>query len=128
VRFSLCNIYSQLPLFIPRVTLPTLASLSDPTLTANALTSPLTAVSVVNTRIFAQSRAPKMAVANNPRLATTANAPHTLPAARKPAFHFHGPMAVMTSPTVDKTPLDLKASAFAPADAMAVDTTSEANG
>jgi bromodomain-containing factor 1 len=35
-------------------------------------------------------------------------------------------MAVMTSPTVDKTSLDLKASAFAPADAMAVDT--EANG
>jgi bromodomain-containing factor 1 len=32
----------------------------------------------------------------------------------------------MTSPTVDKTSLDLKASAFAPADAMAVDT--EANG
>jgi len=35
-------------------------------------------------------------------------------------------MAVMTSPSVDKTSLDLKASAFAPADAMAVDT--EANG
>ncbi|KAI4626784.1 hypothetical protein J4E83_003937 [Alternaria metachromatica] len=35
-------------------------------------------------------------------------------------------MAVMTSPTVDKSSLDLKASAFAPADAMAVDT--EANG
>jgi bromodomain-containing factor 1 len=35
-------------------------------------------------------------------------------------------MAVMTSPIVDKTSLDLKASAFAPADAMAVDT--EANG
>ncbi|KAI4943288.1 hypothetical protein J4E91_009487 [Alternaria rosae] len=35
-------------------------------------------------------------------------------------------MAVMTSPTVDKSSLDLKASAFAPADAMAVNT--EANG
>jgi len=35
-------------------------------------------------------------------------------------------MAVMTSPAVDKSSLDLKASAFAPADAMAVDT--EANG
>jgi bromodomain-containing factor 1 len=35
-------------------------------------------------------------------------------------------MAVMTSPAVDKTSLDLKVSAFAPADAMAVDT--ETNG
>ncbi|KAL6703561.1 transcription initiation at TATA-containing promoter protein [Coniothyrium glycines] len=35
-------------------------------------------------------------------------------------------MAVMTSPVVDKTTLDLKASAFAPVDAMALDP--EANG
>ncbi|KAI8934967.1 hypothetical protein NX059_008633 [Plenodomus lindquistii] len=35
-------------------------------------------------------------------------------------------MAVMTSPVIDKSPVDLKASAFAPADAMAIDT--EANG
>lgn len=83
-------------------------------------------MSVVNTRILSQSRAPEMAIANNPRLATTSNTTHPLSAARKPAFYFHGPMAVMTSPTVDKTSLDLKASAFAPADAMAVDT--EANG
>ncbi|KAF1938872.1 bromodomain-containing protein-like protein [Clathrospora elynae] len=67
-----------------------------------------------------------MEVANNPRLATAPNTALALSAARKPAFHFHGPMAVMTSPTVDKSPLDLKASAFAPADTMAVDT--EANG
>ncbi|KAF2130721.1 Bromodomain-containing protein, partial [Dothidotthia symphoricarpi CBS 119687] len=41
-------------------------------------------------------------------------------------LHFHGPMAVMTSPAFDKSPLDVKASAFAPTDAMALDT--EANG
>jgi len=35
-------------------------------------------------------------------------------------------MAVMTSPVIDKASMDLKASAFAPADAMVVD--SEAKG
>lgn len=51
---------------------------------------------------------------------------HPQSAARKLAFLFHGPMAVMTSPAFDKSPVDLKASVFAPADTMAVDT--EANG
>ncbi|KAF5846577.1 hypothetical protein GGP41_004650 [Bipolaris sorokiniana] len=67
-----------------------------------------------------------MAVANSPRLATPPSSPASLSAARKSDFPFHGPMAVMTSPAVDKTSLDLKVSAFAPADAMAVDT--ETNG
>jgi bromodomain-containing factor 1 len=67
-----------------------------------------------------------MEIANQPRLATASNTALPPSAARKPAFLFHGPMAVMTSPTVDKNPLDLKASAFAPADTMAVDA--EANG
>ncbi|CAE7025003.1 hypothetical protein PTNB73_01974 [Pyrenophora teres f. teres] len=69
-----------------------------------------------------------MAVANNNNN-SLANPPNTaLPksAARKPPAFFHGSMAVMTSPAVDKSSLDIKASAFAPADAMAVDT--EANG
>lgn len=35
-------------------------------------------------------------------------------------------MAVMTEPSVDKASLDLKVSAFAPADAMALDA--ETNG
>ncbi|KAF2830119.1 Bromodomain-containing protein [Ophiobolus disseminans] len=63
-----------------------------------------------------------MAVAN---LSRTAPAPNTTPdksAVRNLAFHSYGPMAVMTSPAFDKTPLDLKASAFAPADGMALDT------
>ncbi|KAF7571170.1 Transcription factor [Pyrenophora tritici-repentis] len=67
-----------------------------------------------------------MAVANNTSLATPQNTALPKSAARKPPVFFHGPMAVMTSPAVDKSSLDLKASAFAPADAMAVDT--EANG
>ncbi|KAF1836825.1 Bromodomain-containing protein [Decorospora gaudefroyi] len=67
-----------------------------------------------------------MEVADNPRLAIASNTALPRSAARKPALLFHGPMAVMTSPTVDKSPVDLKASAFAPADTMAVDT--EANG
>lgn len=38
----------------------------------------------------------------------------------------HGLMAVMTSPTLEKPILDLKADALAPVDAMAID--SDANG
>lgn len=67
-----------------------------------------------------------MAVAN---MLTTAAAPNDTPsksAVRNLAFDSYGPMAVMTSPAFDKTPLDLKASAFAPADGMAQDT--EPNG
>ncbi|KAF2105523.1 hypothetical protein BDV96DRAFT_509253, partial [Lophiotrema nucula] len=38
----------------------------------------------------------------------------------------HGPMAVMTSPALEKLPLDVKAASILPADAMALDT--ESNG
>ncbi|KAF2036220.1 Bromodomain-containing protein [Setomelanomma holmii] len=42
----------------------------------------------------------------------------SLSAVRNLALHSYGPMAVMTSPSFDKTPLDLKPSTFAPADGM----------
>ncbi|KAF1917135.1 hypothetical protein BDU57DRAFT_539334 [Ampelomyces quisqualis] len=42
-------------------------------------------------------------------------------AVRALAFHSYGPMGVMTSPALDKTPSDPKASAFAPADGMALE-------
>jgi bromodomain-containing factor 1 len=67
-----------------------------------------------------------MAIAN---LLSTAPAPNTAPsksAVRNLAHYSYGPMAVMTSPAFDNSPADLKTSAFAPADGMALDT--EANG
>jgi len=67
-----------------------------------------------------------MAVANLPRTASSLDTTPSQSAVRNLAFHSYGPMAVMTSPAFDKAPLDLKASAFAPADGMALDT--EANG
>lgn len=62
-----------------------------------------------------------MAVANGPRTTAAPINKTFLPAARTLAFHSYGPMGVMTSPALDKTPLDLKASAFAPADGMALE-------
>jgi bromodomain-containing factor 1 len=67
-----------------------------------------------------------MALANGPRTQAASNTTPSLSAARNLAFHSYGLMAVMTSPVLDTSSLDLKASAFAPADGMAVDT--EANG
>jgi hypothetical protein len=86
---------------------------------------PESSLLVCNTSL--QSRVDKMAVANHLRIAVAA--PTTTPAlsaARPLGLHSYGPMAVMTSPAFDKSPSDLKASALAPADGMALD--SEANG
>jgi bromodomain-containing factor 1 len=67
-----------------------------------------------------------MAVADHLRIAAAPIATASLPAARHLGHHSYGPMAVMTSPAFDKSPSDLKASALAPADGMALD--SEING
>jgi bromodomain-containing factor 1 len=67
-----------------------------------------------------------MAVANGPSTAAALHTTASLSAVRNLAFHSYGPMAVMTSPALDKSPSDLKASATAPADGMALDT--ETNG
>ncbi|KAH5533098.1 hypothetical protein HBI27_203240 [Parastagonospora nodorum] len=50
----------------------------------------------------------------------------SLSAVRNLDLHSYGPMAVMTSPALDKSPSELKASAIAPADGMAMDI--ETNG
>ncbi|KAH7075420.1 hypothetical protein BKA63DRAFT_413788 [Paraphoma chrysanthemicola] len=63
-----------------------------------------------------------MAVANIAKTASASIHPPSLPALRNLALHSYGPMAVMTSPAFDKTPLDLKANALAPANGMTLDT------
>ena len=67
-----------------------------------------------------------MAVANLLQTASAPNNPPTKSAVRNLASLSYGPMAVMSSPALDKSPLDQKASAFAPADGTAMDT--EPNG
>lgn len=67
-----------------------------------------------------------MAVANRPRTATALCNTASLSAVRNLDLHSYGPMAVMTSPALDKSPSELKASAIAPADGMAMDI--ETNG
>jgi bromodomain-containing factor 1 len=67
-----------------------------------------------------------VAVANGRRTAAALYNTASLSAVRNLDLHSYGPMAVMTSPALDKPPSDLKASAIAPADGMVMDT--ETNG
>ncbi|KAL5116221.1 transcription initiation at TATA-containing promoter protein [Pleosporales sp. CAS-2024a] len=62
-----------------------------------------------------------MAVANRPSTAAALRFPPNLSAVPNLDRHSYGPMAVMTSPALDKSPSDLKASALAPPDGMTMD-------